>query len=170
MADGDQHVGVCDQVFELDLVDLVDDLRAAIVAVRLLHFLELAGDDLLQLFVAGEDFFQLGDVLADGLQFLENFVDRELRQAVELQFEDGVDLDGREAEAAPRPAGSPSMGPTLYFLPSSLTPSSFRDLPFSVMVTSCSVKYLSRFSLASARLLDPRMMRMTSSRWSSAIW
>src|SRR6266446_3467708 len=98
MADSDQHVGVGDQIFELDFVDLVDDLRAAIVAVRLLHFLELAGDDLLQLFVAGEDFFQLGDVLADGLQFLENFVDRELRQAVELQFEDGVDLDGREAE------------------------------------------------------------------------
>src|SRR6266852_5204349 len=105
MADSDQHVGVGDQIFELDFVDLVDDLRASIVAVRLLHFLELAGDDLLQLFVGGEDFFQLGDVLADGFQFLDDFVDGELREAVELQLEDGVDLDGSETEGGAAAGG-----------------------------------------------------------------
>src|SRR6266478_151241 len=105
MADSDQHVGVGDQIFKLDFVDLVDDLRASIVAVRLLHFLELAGDDLLQLFVGGEDLFQLGDVLADGIQFLDDFVDGELREAVELQLEDGVDLDGSEAEGGAAAGG-----------------------------------------------------------------
>src|SRR6266849_6639237 len=105
MADSDQHVGVGDQIFELDFVDLVDDLRAAIVAVRLLHFLEFAGDDLLQLFVGGENFFQLGDVLADGLQFLENLVDRELRQAVELQFKDGINLNRSESESGATAGG-----------------------------------------------------------------
>src|SRR5216684_2211059 len=100
MADGDQHLSVGDEVFELDFVDLVDNLRAAVVAVSFLYFLQLASDDLLQLFVAGEDFFQLGDVLADGFQFLENFVDRELREAMELQLEDGVDLDGSQARSS----------------------------------------------------------------------
>ena len=50
--------------------------------------------------LAGQNFLQLGDQLADGLQFLENFVDRELRQAMQLQFEDGVDLNWREAIGA----------------------------------------------------------------------
>src|SRR6266478_1957199 len=99
MADGDEHVGVGDEIFELDFVDFVHDLRAAVVAVSFLHFLELAGDDLFQFFVARENFFQLGDVFADGFQFLEDFVDGELREAVELQLKDGVDLNGREAES-----------------------------------------------------------------------
>src|SRR5260370_2409089 len=98
MADGDQHVGVGDEVVELDFVTCVDDLRAAIVVVRLLHFLELAGNDLLELSVAGENFFQFGDLLADRLQFLEDFVDGELREAMELQLEDGVDLNRLEAD------------------------------------------------------------------------
>ena len=33
VADGDGHVGIGDQVLELDLFDLVNDLRAAVVAV-----------------------------------------------------------------------------------------------------------------------------------------
>src|SRR6266849_4338856 len=100
MADGDQHLSVGDEVFELDFVDLVDNLRAAVVAVSFLYFLQLASDDLLQLFVAGKYFFQFGDVLANGFQFLENFVDRELREAMELQLEDGVDLDGSQARSS----------------------------------------------------------------------
>ena len=66
---------------------------SAFVPVSFLHFLQLAGDDLFQLFVTGKHFFQLGDVLANRFQFLENFVDRELSQAMELQLEDGVDLN-----------------------------------------------------------------------------
>src|SRR6266851_4484767 len=92
VADGDQHLRVGDQVFQLDFIDLVDDLRAAIVPVRFVHFAQLADDDLLEFFVAGENFLQLGDEFADGLQFLENFIDRELREAVQLQFENRIDL------------------------------------------------------------------------------
>src|ERR1051325_10208383 len=97
VADGNQHFGIGDQVFELDFVDLVYDLRAPVVAVFLLYFFQLADDHGLQLFLAGQDFFQLGDAVADGLQFFDDFVDGELRQAMQLQFENGVHLNGREA-------------------------------------------------------------------------
>ena len=39
--------------------------------------------------------FVLGDLFADFAQFVEDFVDRELGEAIELQFEDGVDLAER---------------------------------------------------------------------------
>ena len=42
---------------------------------------------------------QFGDALADLREFLEDFVHGKLRQAVQLQFEDGVNLDVAEAEA-----------------------------------------------------------------------
>ena len=100
MAHRDEHVGVGDQIFELDLIDLVDDLRAAVVAVRLLHFLQLAGDDRLQFLVARKNFFEFRDVLADRLQFLQDFVDRQLRQAMQLQFENRVHLHRRQADHA----------------------------------------------------------------------
>ncbi len=97
MADGDEHVGVGDQIFQLDFVDFVHDLGAAFVAVSLVNFAQLRGNDLLQLFFAVENFFQFGDQFANGFQFLENFIDGELREAVELQFEDGVNLNRGEA-------------------------------------------------------------------------
>ena len=53
MADGDQHLRVGDQVFELDFIDLVHDLRAPVVAIVLLDFLQFADDYGLQLFLAG---------------------------------------------------------------------------------------------------------------------
>src|SRR5467141_2749747 len=98
VADGNQHLRVGDQVFELDLIDLVDDLRAAIVSVGFVHFAQLADDDLLEFLVACQNLAQLGDQFTNGLQFLDNFVDRKLRQPVQLQFEDGVDLRITEAE------------------------------------------------------------------------
>src|SRR5467141_5115729 len=100
VADGNQHLRVGDQVFELDLIDLVDDLRAAIVSVGFVHFAQLADDDLLEFLVACQNLAQLGDQFTNGLQFLDNFVDRKLRQPVQLQFEDGVDLRITEAERA----------------------------------------------------------------------
>ena len=107
VADGDEHVGVGDEVFELDFVDFVDNLRAPVVAIGFVDFAQLRGDDLLEFLVAGEDFAQFGDEVADGLQFLENFIDGELREAVELQFEDGIDLDvAYRPRPAPRPAAS----------------------------------------------------------------
>src|SRR5581483_8237675 len=48
-------------------------------------------------------------------------------------------------------AVSPSIPPSLYFRPSSLTPSIFFCLPFSVIVASCSPKNFSKFSFASAK-------------------
>ncbi len=38
MADRDRHLFVLDQVFELDLFNAIDDLRAALVSIRLRHF------------------------------------------------------------------------------------------------------------------------------------
>ena len=38
VADGDGHFFVCDQVFELDFLDAVDDLGAALVAIVLRAF------------------------------------------------------------------------------------------------------------------------------------
>src|SRR5580704_9783791 len=98
VADGDELVGIGDEIFKLDFVDLVHDLRAAVVAVSLVDFAQFAGDDLLELFVARQDFAQLGDQVANGLQFLNNFVDGELREAVQLQFEDRIDLCVAESE------------------------------------------------------------------------
>ena len=145
MADGDGHVHVGDQVFDLDLLDGVDDLRAPVVAVIFLDFAQLADDHLLQLLFAGQNFLQLGDQRADLGQFLQDFVDGELRQPVQLQFEDGVDLGVAEADA------TSSARP--YFLRSSLTPLSVsahspalddRDVLFS--------KYSCKFSRRFARL------------------
>ncbi len=97
MADGDGNLLVGDEVFELKLGALVDDLGAARVAVLVANFFEFLDDDGAQLLVAGEDRLVLGDACAYLVQFVEQFVDGELRQAIELQFEDGVDLAQREA-------------------------------------------------------------------------
>src|SRR6266851_2100327 len=105
VADGDQHLRVGDQVFKLDFIDLVDDLRAAIVSVRFVHFAQLADDDLLEFLVARQNLAQLGDQFTNGFQFLQDFVDRELRQPVQLQFEDGVDLRVAEAECVSTACG-----------------------------------------------------------------
>ena len=94
MAHGDQHFRVGDQVFELDFIHFVHDLCAPVVAVGLLHFLQLGDDHGLQFLLARQNFLKLDDPFADGLQFLENFVDGKLRQTMELQFEDGVNLHG----------------------------------------------------------------------------
>ncbi len=97
MADGDRDLLVGDEVFELQLGGLVDDLRAARVAVLVANLFQLLDDDRAQLVLAGQDGFVLGDLLAHLLQLVEQFVDGELREAVELQFEDGVDLAEGEA-------------------------------------------------------------------------
>ena len=93
VAHGDQHVRVRDQVLQLDLVHFVHDLRAPLVPVGLLDLAQLADDHLLQFFLAGQSFFHFRDALADLLQFLEKVVNGKLRQAVQLQLEDGFDLE-----------------------------------------------------------------------------
>ena len=76
---------------------LVDDLRAPRVAVLVANLFQFLDDHRAQLLLAGQDRFVLGDLFAHLLQFVEQLVDGELRQPVELQFEDGVDLAQREA-------------------------------------------------------------------------
>ena len=84
VADGNQHLGVGDQVFELDFVNFVDDLGTSVVPIGFVYFAQLRSDDLLEFLVARQDLAQLGDQFTDGFQFLENFVDGELRQPVQL--------------------------------------------------------------------------------------
>ena len=97
MADGDSHFFVFNQIFELDFLDAVDNLSAALVAIGFHHFAELGDDDGFQFFLAGEDLTQFRDMFADLLQLAKNIVNRKTREAVQLQFEDGVDL--RETQA-----------------------------------------------------------------------
>ncbi len=97
VGDGDGDLLVGDEVFELKLGGLVDDLGAALVAVLVANLFEFLDDDVAQLLVAGEDRLVLGDLVADLAELLEDFVDGELREAIELQLEDGVDLAEREA-------------------------------------------------------------------------
>src|ERR1035437_4022741 len=92
VADGDGHVHVGDQVFEFDLLDALDDLRAPRVGVVFLDLAQLRDDHGLQFLLARQDFFQPGDKRLDLLQFFDDFFALELRQAVELQIEDGLRL------------------------------------------------------------------------------
>ena len=100
------------------------------VAVLVADFDELVDDDAAEeLFLGGEDGLVVGDVVADLGEFVEDLVDGELGEAVELQFEDGVDLAVAEDERAvdgagrdgPRGASVVSMP---YLLASSVTPAS----------------------------------------------
>src|SRR5579872_3510066 len=96
VADGDCDLLVGNEVFEDDLGGFVFDTRAAVVAVELLHFFELFDDDGAQLFLGAENRFVLGDVVANFLQLVRNFIDRKFGQAMQLQFEDGIGLPGSE--------------------------------------------------------------------------
>ena len=120
VADGDGHFLVGDQVFELDFLDAVDDLRAALVAVGFLDFAQLRDDHALAASFRWPEFLRSSAMRSRiCVKFLEDFVDGELRQAVQLQFENGVDLNVAEARAL-APALDRRAMP--YFLASSLTP------------------------------------------------
>ena len=162
MRNGDGDLFVGDEVFELELGGLVDDLGAALVAVILADGFEFLDDDGAELFLRGEDRFVLGDVVADFAQLVLQLVDGELGEAIELQFEDGVDLAVAEGEGGVDQRGGSRCA---YFAGSSLTPAS----AWSRTVILRLEKNWKRFSRASAREEDPRMILMTLSRWSSAI-
>ena len=169
MADGDGHFFVFDQVFELDFFDAIDDLRAAVVAIGFQHFAQLGDDDGFQFLLAAENFFELLDALANFAEFFEDFVDGELREAVQLQFENGVDLGIGEAFAFGRPIAAPVSATMPYFLRSTLMPSRVRSLPATITRTLLLEKKSCKFSRALARLDDPRMTLITSSILSSAM-
>src|SRR5580704_677048 len=96
VADGDGHLLVGDQVFELNFGGFVFDEGAAFVAVELFNFFELFDDDAAQLLFGTENRFVVGDVVASGFQLFVDFVDREPSQAMQLQFEDGIGLNSGE--------------------------------------------------------------------------
>ena len=98
VGDGDGDLLVGDEVFQAKLGGLVEDLGAAGVAVLVADVGEFLDDDFAELGLRGEDGFVLGDGVADGAEFVEQLVDGELGEAVELQFQDGVDLLEREDE------------------------------------------------------------------------
>ena len=99
MAHRHRDLLVGDQVFQADLGSFVLDDGAALVAVFLLDLFELLHDHAAQLLLAAENRFVLGDAVAHLRQFLQNFVDRQPRQPVQLQFQDGVSLHAcRRAE------------------------------------------------------------------------
>ncbi len=95
--DGDRHLLVDDQVFELDFGGLIHDLGAALVAELLFDLFQFLDDHPAQLLLRSENGFVLGDALANFLQLVDHFVDGKARQAVQLQLEDGVGLAGVEA-------------------------------------------------------------------------
>src|SRR3984893_13719076 len=98
VADGDGHVGIGDQVFDLDLVHSIDDLRTPTIAEFLLNLLQFGDDYQLKFFLAAQNFLELGDLRADVSKFLQNVVDGKARQTMQLQFQDGVNLDNAEAD------------------------------------------------------------------------
>ena len=83
---------------EFLLVELAGDLRAARIAVLLLHLLDLAADDLPQVVFALEQLTDLLRALALLGEFLLDHEDLEARQTVDLEFEDRVGLLGIELE------------------------------------------------------------------------
>ena len=98
-------------------------------------------------------------------QFLQNFVDGKPRQAVQLQFEDGVDLDIAEAESVATAGGFDFRSASGTIFPAiELHAFEFRDLPFCRDGDILLAENWSKFSLALARLEEPRMMRITLSR------
>ena len=96
VADRDRDLLVGDQVFQMDFGSFVFDDGAALVAVQLLYFFEFFHDHGAQFLFRTQDGFVLGDVLAGDIQFFRDFVDRELGQAVQLQFENRVGLNSGE--------------------------------------------------------------------------
>ena len=82
----------CDQVFEADLARVLDDLRAALVAVILLDLLQFLDDQVAEHFFRAEDFQVLGDPALDVGQLVEDLLLLHAGQALELQFDDGLRL------------------------------------------------------------------------------
>ena len=61
VAHGNRHFLVFDQVFDLDFVDAIDDLRSPVVGVIFQDFLQFRDDHRAQFLFAGQNFLQLGD-------------------------------------------------------------------------------------------------------------
>ncbi len=107
-------------------------------------------------FSRSQNRFVLGDIVAHLLQLLQQLVNRKLSQAIELQFEYGVNLTVAEDQGG---GGLVAMSMP-YFAASSETP--FNSAPRSCIFVP--EKKRKRFSRASAREDDPRIILITLSR------
>src|SRR5271169_4499614 len=96
VADRDRNLFIRDQVFEAQFDGFVLNDRSPDVAVFLLDLFQFLDDDVAQLLLRRENGFVLSDAIANFGQLLEDFVDREARQTVQLQFQNGVGLGGIE--------------------------------------------------------------------------
>jgi hypothetical protein len=95
VAEGDGDLLVGDEIFENDFGGFVFDASAALVPVEFFYFFELLDDDGAEFFLGGEDGFVVFDALANFFQFVGNFIDGELGEAMQLQFEDRFRLTAR---------------------------------------------------------------------------
>ena len=163
VGDGDGDLLVGDEVFEGELGGLVEDLGAALVAVLVADLFELLDDDFAELLLGGEDGLVLGDVVADLGELFEELVDGELSESVELQFEDGVDLAVAEDQrAGGRERHVDAVLGGVEGDAGELVAAEVDGLAGEVLEEA----------LAGLGAAEPdwRMILMTLSRWSSAIW
>ena len=89
---------------KLQLCCLIEDLGAPLVAKLLAHRFQLLHDQTPRSFgLRRQNGFVLGNALPHFDQFLDDLIGRKLGEAVELQFENGVDLPVAQAALALRP-------------------------------------------------------------------
>ena len=103
-------------------------------------------------FSDAEDGFVFGESSRDFRQLVQDFVDREPRQAVQLQFQDGVGLHRRRID-------SRRCAPRQHVL-----------LAVDIDVDGLAAELGQQLLCASPRSPLPRIMRITSSMLSSASW
>src|SRR5579884_1777463 len=102
VGEGEGHRLFLDEIFELNLIDLILQLRAPrilVAAVLLAHFLQLVGDHAAQLLVAGQNRFEFGDAGADLLELVEQLLPLHRGEPVQLQIQDRLRLLLAELEA-----------------------------------------------------------------------
>ena len=171
VGDGDGDLLVGDEVFEGELGGLVEDGGAAGVAVLVADVGELFDDDAAQSFSLAENCFVLGDVVADGAELVEELVDGELGEAVELELQDGVDLAVAEDERAGGGVGELRGDGAAGEVDGVLGGVEGDAGELGAAEVDAAVgEVAKRFSRASWREEDWRMILMTVSRWSRAIW
>ena len=99
------HALVRYQVLDRDLAHFLTDLGAARAPELLLQIPQLVNDELVEDRFRAKDLFVPGDLLLQFVELVENLLALHARQALELQFDDGLRLARREVEWAKRCRG-----------------------------------------------------------------
>jgi hypothetical protein len=94
----DDHVLIGDQILDPEVAGLVDDFRAPRIAVLVANRLQLVDYDADEQLVVGEDCAQFVDRQAELGQLVQNLLALEAGQPLQLHVQNGLRLDGREAE------------------------------------------------------------------------